>query len=266
MNPKKIRFFADKPGRIKAYKNKSQAPEDECPKNIDSGVAKNLKKPSQNKKKTKLLENVPLDRSSTSTTPIVEKIDKIERLIFDGKITLVDDKGKPLDKVDSLSDHDSKDEVESVDNEIASFLASKMVGFGQEISDKIQSICDNLEIKVQGQMWDSPSSFVLNCYLENNASSSGKKKQVAVSSKKVSNSNPFDELIWVENDDELVTNGGNSKSAGKGPNSSVSPSNHGFFDVASSTFGKHLEEIHMTWTQFGKKRDKNATLQNFDHA
>ncbi|GKA82785.1 achaete-scute transcription factor-related protein [Tanacetum coccineum] len=30
------------------------------------------------------------------------------------------------------------------------------------------------------------------------------------------------------------------------------------------TFGKHLEKIHVTWTQFGKKRDKNATLWNFD--
>ncbi|GJX19293.1 hypothetical protein Tco_0221970 [Tanacetum coccineum] len=29
---------------------------------------------------------------------------------------------------------------------------------------------------------------------------------------------------------------------------------------------KHLEEKHMTWAQFGKKRDKNATLQDFDEA
>ncbi|GJT29575.1 hypothetical protein Tco_0909850 [Tanacetum coccineum] len=32
------------------------------------------------------------------------------------------------------------------------------------------------------------------------------------------------------------------------------------------TFGKHLEEIHMNWSQFGKKRDKNATLWNLDQA
>ncbi|GKB33399.1 hypothetical protein Tco_0872800 [Tanacetum coccineum] len=37
----------------------------------------------------------------TSTTPIVEKIDKIERLTIDGKVTLVDDEGKPSEKVDS---------------------------------------------------------------------------------------------------------------------------------------------------------------------
>ncbi|GJW91587.1 hypothetical protein Tco_0169140 [Tanacetum coccineum] len=36
-----------------------------------------------------------------------------------------------------------------------------------------------------------------------------------------------------------------------------------FFHCA---FGKHLEEKHMTWAQFGKKQDKNATLQDFDEA
>ncbi|GKA84478.1 hypothetical protein Tco_0806073, partial [Tanacetum coccineum] len=29
-------------------------------------------------------------------------------------------------------------------------------------------------------------------------------------------------------------------------------------------FGRHLEEIHVTWTQFGKKRDKIATLYEDD--
>nr|GEZ06709.1 peptidase S10, serine carboxypeptidase, alpha/beta hydrolase fold protein [Tanacetum cinerariifolium] len=56
--------------------------------------------------------------SSTSTTPIVEKNDKIERLIIDEKVTLVDDEGKLFAKVDSSVDHDSKDEVASVDNEV----------------------------------------------------------------------------------------------------------------------------------------------------
>ncbi|GJZ37566.1 hypothetical protein Tco_0583757 [Tanacetum coccineum] len=61
---------------------------------------------------------------------ILEKIDKIERLIIDGKVVLVDDEGKPLEKVDSLGDHHSEDEVASVDNEMASILASKKVGYG----------------------------------------------------------------------------------------------------------------------------------------
>ncbi|GJX33765.1 hypothetical protein Tco_0245322 [Tanacetum coccineum] len=32
----------------------------------------------------------------------------------------------------------------------------------------------------------------------------------------------------------------------------------------TESLGKHLEEKHMTWARFGKKRDKNATLQVFD--
>ncbi|GKB02413.1 hypothetical protein Tco_0830502 [Tanacetum coccineum] len=69
--------------------------------------------------------------SSTSTTPtVVEKIDKLEKLIIDEKIILVDDEGKPLEKVDYSGDHDSGDEVQPVDNEMASFLASKRDGYG----------------------------------------------------------------------------------------------------------------------------------------
>ncbi|GJX89521.1 hypothetical protein Tco_0341535 [Tanacetum coccineum] len=64
------------------------------------------------------------------TTPIVDKIDKIEKLIIDGKVTLVDDEGKPLENVEYSGDHDSEHEVELVDNEMASFLASKRVGYG----------------------------------------------------------------------------------------------------------------------------------------
>nr|GFC02285.1 hypothetical protein [Tanacetum cinerariifolium] len=114
-----------------------------------------------------------------STTSIVEKIDKIERLIIDGKVTFVDDEGKPLEKVVSSGEYDSKDEVASVDNEIASFFAKKD-GYGtnslleqwnetyenddydydpydddmyegQEVPEKIQPICDNLDIKVRGR-------------------------------------------------------------------------------------------------------------------
>ncbi|GJV93117.1 reverse transcriptase domain-containing protein, partial [Tanacetum coccineum] len=117
-----------------------------------------------------------VESSSPSTTPIVEKINKLEKLIIDGKITLVDDEGKPLEKVDYSGDHDNEDEVEPVDHGMTSFLASEMVGCctnslleqlretyenadydydpydddlykGQEIPDNIQSICDKLDIK-----------------------------------------------------------------------------------------------------------------------
>ncbi|GJS24591.1 hypothetical protein Tco_0453223 [Tanacetum coccineum] len=30
------------------------------------------------------------------------------------------------------------------------------------------------------------------------------------------------------------------------------------------SFGRHLEEIHVTLAQFGKKQDKNSTLHDFD--
>ncbi|GJU94854.1 hypothetical protein Tco_1319610 [Tanacetum coccineum] len=121
-----------------------------------------------------------VETSSTSTTPIVDKIGKLEKLIIDGKVTLVDDDGKPLKKVDYLGDHDSDDEVESVDNDMAHSMASEMVDFGtknlleqwrdsyengdydkdpydddmydgQDIHDKIQDICDNLDIRVRGR-------------------------------------------------------------------------------------------------------------------
>nr|GEW74332.1 hypothetical protein [Tanacetum cinerariifolium] len=65
-----------------------------------------------------------VETSSTSTTPIVDKIGKLEKLIIDEKVTLVDDDGKPLKKVDYSGDHDSEDKVESVDNHMARFMAS----------------------------------------------------------------------------------------------------------------------------------------------
>nr|GEV68863.1 hypothetical protein [Tanacetum cinerariifolium] len=50
----------------------------------------------------------------TSNTPIVERIDKIERQIIDGKLKLVDDDGKSLPKVVSTTDMDSDSEVKDV--------------------------------------------------------------------------------------------------------------------------------------------------------
>ncbi|GKC00831.1 hypothetical protein Tco_0986967 [Tanacetum coccineum] len=94
-----------------------------CPKNIDSDVMNNMKKPSQ----------------ATRGVPVGPKV------------TFVDDEGKPLAKVDSLSDHESENEVALVDNKMEIFLASKKVGYGEDIPDKIQAICDNLDIKVQGR-------------------------------------------------------------------------------------------------------------------
>ncbi|GJS94078.1 zinc finger, CCHC-type containing protein, partial [Tanacetum coccineum] len=109
-----------------------------------------------------------VESSSTSTTPIVDKIGKYEKLIIDGKVTLVDNEDEPVKKVDNSVDHDSEDEVASVDNDMAHSMASEKENYdenddyeydpydddmyeGQENSDKIQAICDNLDIKVRGK-------------------------------------------------------------------------------------------------------------------
>ncbi|GKC23513.1 hypothetical protein Tco_1025663 [Tanacetum coccineum] len=84
----------------------------ECHKNIGVGETKNLKKPSQNPRgvpvgpETSQEANSSrssfwnVNSSSPSTTPIIEKIDKIENLIIDRKVTFMDDEVKPLEKVE----------------------------------------------------------------------------------------------------------------------------------------------------------------------
>ncbi|GJY99710.1 hypothetical protein Tco_0517140 [Tanacetum coccineum] len=105
---------------------------DECPKNIGSDVAKNLKNHSQAPRGV-LVGPKNVVSSSISTNPTADKIDKLEKLIIDGKILLVDDEGKPLKKVDYPGDHDSEDEVEAVYNEMASFLALERLALIIEI-------------------------------------------------------------------------------------------------------------------------------------
>ncbi|GJZ89184.1 reverse transcriptase domain, reverse transcriptase zinc-binding domain protein [Tanacetum coccineum] len=52
--------------------------------------------------------------------------------IIDGKAILVDEASNPLKKVECLCDHDSEDEVSSVDNDMARDLASERTGFGTQ--------------------------------------------------------------------------------------------------------------------------------------
>ncbi|GKA73084.1 RNA-directed DNA polymerase, eukaryota, reverse transcriptase zinc-binding domain protein [Tanacetum coccineum] len=112
--------------------------QDECPKYRTLDVSKNLKNPSQaprgvlnngntsgNKKQDAELRKENVESNSPSTTPIGEKIDKLEKLIIDGKVSLVDNEGKPLKIFDYSGDHDSEDEVESVDNDMACFWLLK---------------------------------------------------------------------------------------------------------------------------------------------
>ncbi|GKE30224.1 hypothetical protein Tco_1445608, partial [Tanacetum coccineum] len=68
-------------------------------------MAKVLKKPTQAPRGV-LVGPKNVRASSTSTTPIVDKIENIEKLIIDEKLTHVNDEGETLKKVDASSDHD----------------------------------------------------------------------------------------------------------------------------------------------------------------
>ncbi|GKD09923.1 chalcone--flavonone isomerase [Tanacetum coccineum] len=65
-----------------------------------------------------------------SSTLIVDKIHVIEKHILKVKLVFVDDDRKPLEKIDYPDNLGSDDEVEPVENKIASFLASKPMGVG----------------------------------------------------------------------------------------------------------------------------------------
>ncbi|GJX34716.1 hypothetical protein Tco_0246273 [Tanacetum coccineum] len=78
------------------------------------------------------VDSLLVSRLYLDTTPIVDlKIGgKIIKIILMGKVTLVDDEGEPVKKVDYPGDHDSEDEVALVDNDMARSMASEKVGFG----------------------------------------------------------------------------------------------------------------------------------------
>ncbi|GJS29241.1 hypothetical protein Tco_1293138 [Tanacetum coccineum] len=65
----------------------------------------------------------------------VDKIGKLEKLIIDGKLTLVDDDGKPLKKNGDYDEDPYDDDMYE----------------GHDFPDKIQDIYDNLDIKVRGR-------------------------------------------------------------------------------------------------------------------
>ncbi|GJS60366.1 hypothetical protein Tco_0655150 [Tanacetum coccineum] len=139
---------------------------EECPKNIGSGEAKNLKKPSQNPKGVLFGPKVgfkpakqvfrpdskkPTANTSENKKKNMEPTKEVSKSNpFDVLNSVKNDvdlgtcvgtsnlaskesnssgssfwNGKPLEKVDSSRDYDSEDEVASVENEIASFLAKK---------------------------------------------------------------------------------------------------------------------------------------------
>ncbi|GJZ33513.1 hypothetical protein Tco_0578949 [Tanacetum coccineum] len=87
-----------------------------------------------------------VENNSTRTNPIIDKIGKFKDLLISGQAILVDEAGNPLKKVECLGDYDSKDEVASVDNDMARSMASE-----KDLPQEIQAICDNLETKVRGR-------------------------------------------------------------------------------------------------------------------
>nr|GEY33154.1 hypothetical protein [Tanacetum cinerariifolium] len=63
-----------------------------------------------------------------SFTLLVEKINVFEKQMLKGKLVLLDNDRKPLEKVDYPGNTGSEDEVKPADNETASYLASKLIG------------------------------------------------------------------------------------------------------------------------------------------
>ncbi|GJY63400.1 hypothetical protein Tco_0464860 [Tanacetum coccineum] len=68
----------------------------------------------------------------SSSTTIVDKINKLKRLILDAKLMIVDDDGKPLYKTDSTGIAKSDSEVEKVFNETAVYMASTSLKNGSD--------------------------------------------------------------------------------------------------------------------------------------
>ncbi|GKA22281.1 reverse transcriptase domain-containing protein [Tanacetum coccineum] len=132
----------------------------ECPKNLDSYVVKNMKKPSQATRGVLVGPNVgfkpvkqvyrqvskknnintsgnkkkdaepTIEVSNSNPFDVLNLVENIINFGTNGKATLIDDEGKLLAKVDSLDDHDSEDEVASVENDMTNFLASNKGGYG----------------------------------------------------------------------------------------------------------------------------------------
>nr|GEZ15786.1 hypothetical protein [Tanacetum cinerariifolium] len=98
-----------------------------------------------------------VDSSSPSSTPIIEKIDKMEKLIIDGKVTLVDNEERPLKRLMMIV---RMRLLQLIMKWLVSWL--KRIAYeydpydddmyeGQEIPEKLQAFCDNLNIKVKGR-------------------------------------------------------------------------------------------------------------------
>ncbi|GJS07512.1 putative reverse transcriptase domain-containing protein, partial [Tanacetum coccineum] len=93
--------------------------------------------------------------SITSTTPIVKRIDKIERQIIDRKLTLVDDDGKPLPKVVPSKNMDSDSEVEDVVDDHPVCMASTCLKCGADSEYGTNSLLEQWKTKKRADDYDS---------------------------------------------------------------------------------------------------------------
>nr|GEV05359.1 RNA-directed DNA polymerase, eukaryota, reverse transcriptase zinc-binding domain protein [Tanacetum cinerariifolium] len=129
--------------------------QEECPKNIKVGVAKNLKKPSET------------SRDSSINTTIIDKIRKYENLIIDGQAILMDEDGNPLKRKgwlwhskfvgtcsDSYRNGDYDDDPYDDD-----------MYEGQDLLEELQTICDNMDIRVCGRGRDLRQGDPMSPYL-----------------------------------------------------------------------------------------------------
>ncbi|GJZ46748.1 hypothetical protein Tco_0600580 [Tanacetum coccineum] len=100
--------------------------------------------------------------SSTSTTPIIDKIRKYENLIIDGQAILMDDAGNPLKKVgfgtqslleqwrNSYGNGDYDDDPYD-DNMYE----------GQDLPEELQTICDHLDIRLLPPFYINAKQLVM---------------------------------------------------------------------------------------------------------
>ncbi|GJT22686.1 hypothetical protein Tco_0892623 [Tanacetum coccineum] len=70
--------------------------------------------------------------SSTSTTPIVQRIDRLDKQIIDRKLTLVDDDPKLLPKFVFMVNEEKDSELEDVVDDDVVFMASTSLKSGND--------------------------------------------------------------------------------------------------------------------------------------
>nr|GEY48911.1 hypothetical protein [Tanacetum cinerariifolium] len=93
---------------------------------------------------------------SLNTTPLTQKINKLEKPMLDGKLILVDDDGKPLNKADSDPvNSDSKCKVEVAYDETAQFVAIEDYDIYDTfdiggLTKQELSFCDMMDINLRG--------------------------------------------------------------------------------------------------------------------